>query len=65
MVNPGGLFRCCSATIDDYCEAHLEEEMEPMVLDCKYEPAGNQKIELTPAGVWGWESHRFDEGGEG
>jgi hypothetical protein len=52
-INQGGLMRCCIKTIEDFCEEHLDQEVEDQVLNCKYEPIGNERIKLIGT-TWRW-----------
>ena len=52
-VAPGGLMRCCLATIEHYITDHAEEEALDLTLDCEHEPEGNGSIRLV-RGVWEW-----------
>lgn len=47
-IAPGGLMRCCLDTIDTLEVKKYEDEI---VIDCKYEVPGNEKIVLRQ-GIW-------------
>jgi hypothetical protein len=49
----GGLMRCCIATILAYIDAHQDDDVVDMVLDCMHEKPGNEQILLTGR-TWKW-----------
>ncbi|RLA42347.1 MAG: hypothetical protein DRR06_14670 [Gammaproteobacteria bacterium] len=52
-IHGGGLMRCCVQTILEYCGEHVDDEVEDLILDCKYEREGNKQIVLKD-GDWHW-----------
>jgi len=53
-VNWGGMLRCCAKTIYNMCENEPEREIkEGELIDCEFEPPGNEAI-IFDNGVFRW-----------
>jgi len=53
-LNPGGLFRCCTDTVEAlYPDGPARLATEGQILQCKYSQSANHRM-VFQAGVWRW-----------